>query len=275
MSPSDSLSLAERLESGELVAWPECPFALPDFGSLAEDVSYDPQSGLLDQHRSAGAEHLAGRMRDFSRWVTGWLANQLPEYAGKWSRDRAAWHSHEEATRPCRHLERNDLLHIDASAERPTAGRRILRLFVNTNASEPRVWATSLDFSKLLQRVRRGQRIPPMSPRDWCQPLAGLQRLIQRDWSGRPAYDTFMLKMQQLLRLDEQFQENAPRRLHAFAPGSMWLLFTDGLAHAELRGQFALEHSWFVPPHALVRPDLAPLEQLVAAAERAQTRRAA
>jgi len=114
-----------------------------------------------------------------------------------------------------------------------------------------------------------------MSPRDWCQPLAGLQRLIQRDWSGRPAYDTFMLKMQQLLRLDEQFQENAPRRLHAFAPGSMWLLFTDGLAHAELRGQFALEHSWFVPPHALVRPDLAPLEQLVAAAERAQTRRAA
>ena len=35
-------------------------------------------------------------------------------------------------------------------------------------------------------------------------------------------------------------------------------VFADGVAHAELRGQFALDHSFFVPQSALVLPDTSP-----------------
>ena len=33
-----------------------------------------------------------------------------------------------------------------------------------------------------------------------------------------------------------------------FKSGTAWLLFSDTISHAELRGQYALEHSFFVPP---------------------------
>jgi len=286
MTSAEEQTLAERLEAGELVVWPTCPFTLPteqDSTFLRSQqsptaISLDPQSGLLDHPRAASAddaEQLAAILRNFSRSASGWLAHQLPEYAGKWTRDRSSWLSFEEATRPCRHQDRNDLLHIDTSPDRPTNGRRILRLYVNLNQNEPRVWVMSHPFERVLQLARQRQRVPAMNPREWCLPLAGLQRLLQRDWSGRPAYDCFMSRIQQMLRSDEQFQEKAPRRLTSFAPGSAWLLFGDAIAHAELRGQFALEHTFFVPPHALARPELSPLEQLVAAGDRNAVRRAA
>ena len=94
------------------------------------------------------------------------------------------------------------------------------------------------------------------------------------DWSGRPAYDAFMLALHPYLRSDEEFQEKAQRRLWNFPPASVWVLFSDGLSHAVLRGQFALEHSYFVPQSALARPELSPLRQLVEAGEAHRLRRA-
>jgi hypothetical protein len=78
-----------------------------------------------------------------------------------------------------------------------------------------------------------------------------------------------MLKLQQFLRSSEHFQENAPKHFHHFPPGSAWLLLADGLSHAVLRGQFALEHSFFVPQSALLLPQLSPLSHLIAAGQTA------
>jgi hypothetical protein len=279
---------AVRLEEGELLYFPVCPFRLPagnDAAFLRElqplgpapQIAYDPREGRLECGRftqANAAERLAGLLREFSNAATGWLANELPEYVGRWTRDRATWRGEEEATRRLRLHARNDLLHVDNFPERPTAGRRLLRLFVNLNVVEPRVWQTSERFPALLTRYQRRMRLPSLSREEWCTPLNGLQRLLQRDLSGRPAYDSFMLKLQQFMRGDEEFQEKAPKRVWQFPPGSAWVLFADGLSHAVLRGQYALEHSFFVPLTALAGPELAPVNQLVAAGQTAQWRRA-
>jgi hypothetical protein len=67
-----------------------------------------------------------------------------------------------------------------------------------------------------------------------------------------------MLRLHHFLKTNDHFQESAPKRFWSFAPGVAWLAFTDALSHADLRGRFALEHSFFVAPHSLALPDLAP-----------------
>jgi hypothetical protein len=73
------------------------------------------------------------------------------------------------------------------------------------------------------------------------------------------AYDEFMLRMHHFLKRNEEFQERARKRFFRFAPGTAWLAFTDGFCHAELRGRFALEHSFFVKPQSLLFPEQAPI----------------
>lgn len=279
-------TLAQRLEEGELVFLPDCPFPLPSSDDLEflrsqrlknssyPSISFDPTEGLLAGHRRGqkyDPERLAKLLRSFSDAATGWLANQLPEYAGRWTRDRATLRNEEEAIRSSR---QNDLLHVDNFADRPSNAQRILRLYVNINPTEPRVWQTADKFTELLARYRVRHRLPVRSEAEWGEPLSGLQRLLQRDWSGRPAYDAFMQSLLENVRADEEFQEKTQRRLWTFPPASAWLLFSDGLSHAVLRGQFAMEHSFFVPQSALVRPELSPLGQLVEAGQASRLRRA-
>lgn len=275
--PTDA-TLAERLELGELVHFPTCPFPRAEGDDLAflldqglargphKNIAFDPATGELTGHRHRSDQQqarLGWLLKSFAETATRWLAGELPAYAASWTRDRATLRPEEEATRPLRHTARNDLLHVDNFPTRPSCGRRLLRLFVNLNPREPRVWVTSEPFAQLLQRFARRHRIPSHSVDEWCAPLTGLQRLLHGDWSGRPLYDAFMLRLHHALKSDEDFQETAPKRFWHFPPGSAWLLFSDGIAHADLRGQYALEHSFFVPQSALRFPDESPLAHLV------------
>lgn len=290
MTVGDANTTAERLERGELIAFPTGAFPLPAADDLTflrtrqlrrvtqQAIQFNPETARISGDRpttAADAERFAAIMRRFSEGAAAWLARLLPEYAEAWRLDRASLRTEEEAVRSLRHNARNDLLHIDNYPTRPSAGRRILRLFVNINPTEPRVWVTSEKFAELLRHFQGAQRVPARTPREWCEPPQGLQRLLQRDWSGRPPYDSFMLKLQQFLRSNERFQEQAPKRIWAFPPGSAWLLLADGLAHAVLRGQYALELSFFVPQAALLFPELSPLGQLVEAGRGERSRRAA
>ena len=86
--------------------------------------------------------------------------------------------------------------------------------------------------------------------------------LFQANVLERTAYDDFMLRLHHFLKTNEEFQERQARRLWHFPPGTAWLLFSDAISHAELRGQFALEHSFFVAPETLALPDESPLEMI-------------
>src|SRR3954454_13059026 len=162
----DCPSAEERLERGEVIYYPACPFPYPqgddrDFLNsqrLAhrghKNVSYDPhkdqaKGGAWD---GAGGERVRRLLGDFSRDATAWLATTLPLYAPTWKLDLVSFRPEEEHGRQLRQKARNDLLHVDAFPSRPTNGQRILRLFVNTNRTEPRVWITAEPFAELLKK---------------------------------------------------------------------------------------------------------------------------
>jgi hypothetical protein len=269
-------SLAETLERGEIVYWPVCPFLLPQGDDLHflmaqtlgghrhKNISYDPNTG-----RAAGFRWHSEQQRDrlrqllaaFADNAARWLATVTPCYAS-WQRDRVSFRPLEEATRRLRLHARNDLLHIDAFPSRPSGGSRILRLFANINPVDPRVWVSADTFPQLLERCGKAAGLPAVSGQGLAQRLGRAVVRLFRPQLQRTPYDEFMLRLHHFLKRDHDFQEKGPRRFWTFAPGSAWLVFTDGVSHAELRGQFALEHTFFVPVSSLADPQRAPLRLL-------------
>ncbi|HLJ97834.1 MAG TPA: Kdo hydroxylase family protein [Gemmataceae bacterium] len=265
-----AFSLEARLERGGVEYFPVCPFTLPEgedhlflleqrLASRAhKNISYDPNTG-----RAAGfarisasqSERLRIVLATFAQQATSWLARTLPRYARTWRLDRVSFRPEEEATRRLRLKARNDLIHVDAFPSRPTNGHRILRLFVNINPSEPRIWATSEPFGKLLERFGRAAGFPTTPRAGWTRHVL---RLFRPGRMRRSPYDAFMLRFHDFLKANDEFQEHGPKRFWTFAPGSAWLAFTDVASHAVLRGRYALEHSYFVTPETLALPDESP-----------------
>ena len=285
------MTLEERLERGEIVTFEPCPLALPAGDDLAflmkqeiassvhKNISYNPATGLLSGvavKSSDQADRLQKLMADFSQCASARLAELLPQYATNWQPDRASLRPQEEATRQLRVTARNDLLHFDAFPSRPTRGQRILRLYVNINPADDRVWITSETFATVLARYGAQVGLPPQSNATWVNRIGqGLLGLFQPNVAERTEYDDFMLRLHHFLKTNDDFQERAPRRLWHFKPGTAWLLFSDGISHAELRGQYALEHSYFIAPAALTLPDESPTALLARATAHLSTPKAA
>jgi hypothetical protein len=147
---------------------------------------------------------------------------------------------------------RNDLLHVDAFPSRPTNGARILRLFVNINPTEPRIWATSLPFARLLEKFGAAAGLPAVQGLGLARRLTDtMLGVFQPARRQRSAYDSFMLRLHDFLKANDDFQERGPKQYWKFPPNSAWLVFTDVTSHAVLRGRYALEHSYFVSSRAL------------------------
>jgi hypothetical protein len=263
----------ERLERGDLVVYAKAPFPLPEGDDLDfllrqelaplghKNISYDPGTGRLSGHvrrTPAEDERFRSLLACFSQGVTAWLAEAFPRYTNGWQPDRASFRPLEEATRRLRPTARNDLLHIDSFPNRPTGGRRILRVYANVNPTEPRIWVTSDPFARLLVRYGAQAGLPGRAP-GWLRHVrAGVLRLFDPRRARRSAYDSFMLRFHDFLKLNNDFQERGAKRRWAFPPGSAWLAMTDACCHADLRGRYALEHSYFIAPEALALPDESP-----------------
>lgn len=267
-------SYAARLERGEILEFPTCPFPLPDGDDMAfllsqslgssahKNISYTPRTDRLAGYRRqprAQVERLQSLLSDFSRVATSWLSATLPRYAACWNIDQVSYRPEEEATRKLRQTARNDLLHVDAFPNRPTNGHRILRLFVNINPSEPRVWVTSDNFARLLELYGKEVGLPASSRASWTGRLKSeIVRLFRPGRRPRSAYDEFMIRFHNFLKGNDQFQERCFKRFWNFQPGSTWMVMTDTCSHAVLRGRYALENSYFVAPESLALPEESP-----------------
>lgn len=279
-------TLEARLERGEVLFFPTCPFALPavaemavlqdvQLGRLAKNVSFDCSTGRVAgfqrKHETRPAQ-LRGIFAPFSQAVQQWVATTLPRYEGGCRPDQASFRPLEEATRCLRPKARNDLLHVDAFPSRPARDHRILRVFANVNPKEPRIWVTSEPFVKLLARYGEEAGLPGRHRAGLLEQLG--QQLVCLFHSGkrrRTPCDAFMLRFHDYLKANEEFQESARKKLWTFPPGSAWMAMTDACSHAVLRGRLALEHSFFVAPSVQVLPEESPAA-LVRQARRATAR---
>jgi len=277
-------ALCRELEAGKILFFAKLPYKFPSDERefllsrewnelrLHKNVSYRPADdvmrGFSGDH---GTEtHLHHIVRNYSAHVVKFLSDFLRPYAGKWKLDFASFRPLEEQGRDLSLHKRNDLLHVDAFRLRPTRGGRILRVFTNLHATKPRVWYAIGDFGYVAEKYAADAGLSRFAAKN-----GSLRRSVSRCAAGlglarlsRTPYDRFMLRFHDYLKENDDFQRNSPRLRLEFPPGATWMVFTDGVAHAAMSGQFAMEQTLLIPPEALVAPESAPyriLERIAAA----------
>lgn len=273
-----------QLESGKVLIFAGSPVELSkddrqflltqrqDGSRLHKNISYRPKSDALRgfaAENDADSERLHAILRDYSQRVTRFLTSFLQPYADKWSLDFASFRPLEEQGRDLPLHKRNDLLHVDAFPTRPTHGGRILRYFTNVNPLRPRVWnSTNEPFAALAQRfaseaglkrfAARGQSFG----RDVWRRIRKLKRAVGLPAPDHSPYDEFMLRFHDYLKENDDLQTRWPKVRVEFPPNCSWIVFTDGVPHAVLSGQYALEQTFIIPATALIAPQYAPIRIL-------------
>lgn len=265
---------AGQLERGNVLLFSPGAFRIPEAdrefllrqrqssAGYHKNIAYRPVEGRLTGVQISsreGAARLEAILRDFSREAARFVREVLAPYGDGIRLDFASFRPIEEQGRPSRQRARNDLLHTDAFPTRPTNGDRILRLFVNLNPSAPRVWITSETFGPLARRYGRDAGLDGVarSARSGVfRSLRGFGR--QLGLTVRSPYDRFMMGFHNWLKENDAFQRGAVKSRWEFAPGDVWMVYTDMVSHAVLSGQFAIEQTFLVSRHALLDPALSP-----------------
>ena len=269
-------SVCQRLESGDILFFPENPIPLsPEDrafllgqkqvdASYHKNISYRPSEDRLkgvDGKDSAALARTHQILRNYSHMAVHFMERYFPAYARGWKIDFASFRPIEEAGRNVSQRSRNDLIHVDNFPSRPSYGDRLLRIFSNINPTRPRIWVTSDSFEQLATQYGAKVGLP--------HPPTALDRLrggALRTLSGlglpvvdRPPYDQFMLRFHHYLKESEAFQRDCPKDRWEFPPNTTWICFTDTTSHSCISGQYALEQTFIVRKESLVRPEKAPI----------------
>jgi hypothetical protein len=273
-APEQARNLCAELEAGNILILPRSPIHIPEedrklllgqkqaSSAYHKNIAYRPAEDRvtgLNASEEAQAQELRRLLRDYSRRSAEFLNRFLLPYANKWTMDFASFRPIEEQGRPARLHARNDLLHFDSFPTRPTNGARILRLFTNINPAQNRVWLTSQTFQSFAPHFARAAGLLAAPRNPFKDALHSMARALRLPVAQRPPYDDFMHRCHNAMKEDAVFQETTRKDRWDFPPNSTWLVFTDGVSHAVLSGQYALEQTFLIPQSALVEPQRSPL----------------
>jgi hypothetical protein len=277
--PERGRALCGELEAGNILFFPQTPFAFPDDdlkflltrkqtdASFHKNIAYRPAedriTGLDKSAAGPEVDRLRAIVAGYSQRSNQFLAGLLRPYAGKWKLDFASYRPLEEQGRPARLRARNDLPHVDAFPTRPTNGDRILRLFTNINPTQNRVWITSQNFDVIGPRFAKMIGLPSgQSSNPISKAVRKIARAVHLPGANRSPYDEFMHRCHNSMKEDGEFQRDCPKRRWEFPPHSTWMVFTDFVSHAVLQGQYALEQTFIISRDAMVRPEMSPVRIL-------------
>lgn len=281
-APTQARRYCSELEKGAILFFSQLPFDLssedvrflvsltPADSRLHKNISYRPEQdrlrGFDDRANEARVHQI---IRDYALQVRDFVSRFLAPYAGKFQMDYTSFRPLEEEGRDLPLHKRNDLLHVDAFPSRPTRGGRILRVFTNVNPAKDRVWMIGQRFPELAGKFADSAGLKKFASGSAMRGLkSGLNR-IGLPIPDRAPYDEFMLHFHDWLKENREFQSaKEDKEQIQFPPMSTWLVFTDGVPHAALSGQFAMEQTFIVPVEALVTPEVSPIRVLEALAGR-------
>src|SRR5215467_670283 len=278
VQPERARWYCDQLERGKVLFFRNVPFDLPqadrDFllsqkqtGSrFHKNISYRPGLDILKgvSSDSPDRERLHGIMRHFSQQAKEFISRLLAPYATKLKMDFASFRPLEEMNRDLPLHKRNDLLHVDAFPTRPTRGARILRFFININPNAGRVWNIGESFHSFMPRLAKAQKINPPFRSSFVRRLIRTGATLGLPVTDRSRYDEYMLYLHDWLKESNDFQQNWPKQQLVFPPGCAWMVYTDGVPHAVLSGQYALEQTFIIPAEVFVTPVVAPVRVLEA-----------
>jgi len=258
---------AEALEKGRIVHFARCPIELPppeDQEFLREglapwlrkkNVSFYPSAGKLTGMRAPAA--LVDRARAIlaahSLRVRAFLDSSMPDFTRGMIAGTSSFRPMEEQGRGLSAHASNERIHVDAGAYGATHGDRILRFFVNLNPSRERVWISKGTFAELWRKhgaeaqIRAGDLQAALPERILSGALraAGRAFPLARVIDTSP-YDRRMRRFHNWMKDTPSFQA-PPHEEFSFAPWSAWMVLTDGVSHACIRGQHALVDTFLVP----------------------------
>jgi hypothetical protein len=202
----------------------------------------------------------------------------VPDYIPSCTFGTTSFRPVEEKGRDLNPRSSNEFVHIDAGAYGATNGSRILRFFVNVHPTRDRVWGTKGSFEDLMRRhpplwdAARGSR--PRVPvkkglldRTFSGVIAGASKLypLFRVIDSSP-YDRSMRRIHNYMKETAAFQQDqSDYQEIRFPPGSAWMVFTDGISHAALTGQYAFISTALIPLENCRRFERTPLGILSAA----------
>ena len=274
--PSRSRHYCVELEKGQILFFRQPPFILPENdrnflvsqkpsdSRLHKNISYRPGKdvlrGFADGEENQQRVHRI--MREYSAEVTQFVSNLLAPYSGQLAMDFASFRPLEEEGRDLPLHKKNDLLHVDAFPSRPTRGGRILRVFTNVNPNKGRVWFVTDRFPVLARQYAADAGLEEVVDVGLGGHLTHALHVIGLPVADRSPYDKFMLRFHDFLKENTAFQSGCSKERLEFPPMATWLVFTDGVPHAALSGQFAMEQTFIVPVQALVAPEHAPIRVL-------------
>jgi hypothetical protein len=263
----------EQLEANRVLYFSGPPFDFPDAdreflvqqkradSAVHKNVSYRPTQDKLNGFE--GSAEVMQRLREvlsnYSRQVVDFVRRFLAPYDGKYTLDFTSFRPIEEEGRALPLHKRNDLLHVDAFPTRPTRGGRILRVFTNIHPTKTRVWNVGEDFPVLADNLARDAGLDRFAASGSTTRWAAIPRAFGAPIPDRSAYDRFMLRFHDYLKENAIYQTDSPKTRLEFPPMATWLVYTDGVPHAVLSGQHALEQTFIISRAGLVKPEISPI----------------
>lgn len=251
------------LESGQVVVLPHLPFTLLnsetrflDAASLdnsRKNISYDPKTGRCHGTSTTDHDALAAMLRRYGDAAEVLVRSLYPTYQPHLERARTSFRPAEISGRPTTPRHDDTRLHVDAFPTRPTAGRRILRVFNNVAPDgTPRRWRVGEPFADFARAyLPRTKRLLPGQA--WAMQTLGLTK------GRRTPYDQAMLGLHDTGKLDTNYQANCPQTHVQFPPGTTWMCFTDQVLHAAMSGRCAFEQTFHLPHTAMAQPSQTPI----------------
>ena len=284
----------DALEANRIVFFPTCPVPLPDAATLGflrrelparlklKNISFHPEAGKVSGIEADAATTL--RVTDVLRSHLNDVCAYLRRVTGDLTRDArigtCSFRPIEEKGRNLKPHASNELVHVDAGAYGATNGDRILRFFVNVHPERDRVWATKGPFEAVLDRYGgraglldgSGRLCVPITKgagdRAFSALVSGLARLnpLATVLDSSP-YDRAMRRLHNYMKDDEAFKADvAGYEEIRFPPNTAWMVFTDGVSHASLEGQFALVTTMIVRRARMRHPERSPFDVLLSRA---------
>jgi hypothetical protein len=252
------------LEQGKVLYFPKLSFELKEdeYAFLTPEMNAEGSRSITleasgrfkgssgDEAMQAKVAAMVGRFRANAQQL---IETLLPHYRQSIQMATTSYRPKQVESRAQTWRADDKRLHVDAFAGRPNHGERILRVFANINQSGvPRIWRVGEPFEEMVQKfLPRVEKYSPLQAR-W-------QQLMRKTKKLRTEYDHLMLQFHDHMKLDADYQQNAPQITMPFAAGSVWVCFSDHALHAAMSGQYMMEQTLNLPVAAQYDPEQSPL----------------
>lgn len=271
---ASSDEIQDTLEAGRVVYFARCPIELPSADDLdwlrsglsgelkAKNISYHPESDSVprfeaDDETKRRVENL---LRTHGERVADFWRRVLPDFVPGCTFGTTSFRPAEEKGRDLKPRSSNELVHIDAGAYGATNGARILRFFVNVHPDRDRVWGTKGSFEELMQRhgalweaARGGKPRVPVEKGALDKLYSGVIATASKAYPllrviDSSPYDRSMRRIHNYMKETAEFRQDVSDYEEIrFPPMSAWMVFTDGISHAALTGQYAFISTALIP----------------------------